>query len=128
MIFLRSVLSLLVLVSQTALSQDRCMQFTNAIESSQKYIAQIQWGDGLFDSSAPRATMRELQMNNQLQLISMNLSLMTQHKCPAIERPVNMGSAYISAAIECGGKMKQSVGSRELPVECKRENWKPENK
>ena len=77
--------------------------------------------EGVVDNSAPRATMRAIQDNNELQLASMTLGLMRDHKCPLPKRPPSKVT-YMLPAIEC--RTEELKGNYKA-AQCDSTNWKP---
>lgn len=110
------------LLSAQALASepDICSRFNSAIERSQKQIA-IEMSDGMFDNSAPRETSRRLSINNELLLMGMNFSLLSQNKCkPSTDPVVFSFPGYFTAAMEC---RTDQISGKKDSEKCKRENW-----
>lgn len=103
-----------------AAEPDICVKLNNAIDSSQKQMAD-ELSDGLLDNSAARETNRQLRINNELQLISMNVSLLSQNKCKLPSEPiVSNVPGYINSAMVCGA---ERLAGNKNSQNCKRENW-----
>src|SRR5688572_14824759 len=88
------------------------------IDSSLKTIATERM-DGFGDNSAPRATLRAIQVNNELLLISANVQLMALNKCPPLAEPIT-GYEYVAGAISCATARLKGVTK---PPECERDKW-----
>jgi hypothetical protein len=86
-------------LSTSAPAQPACSEFEAAIDQSLKVIARQKSLPG-GDSNLARETSRQLEIANQLQLITLNLTLMNQHKCPALQTPIS-SNAYSDAARKC---------------------------
>ena len=110
-------LSLLAL-SSPVLAQNTCSALNDAVELQLKIAAQSQ-AEGLGDNSAPRATLRELEISNSLALARMNLDLAALNKCPARTKPLNP-SIYLSEALDCNIQMLR--GNKDSPA-CKMQDW-----
>lgn len=76
--------------------------------------------EGISDNSAPRATMRAVQDNNELLLASMTLTLMREHKC-TIPKRAPAGITYLLPALEC--RNEQLKGNIKAP-QCDTSGWK----
>lgn len=100
-------------------AEPTCPDFDAAIDKLTKNIA-LSSAEGLVENSAPRQTNRELRINNQLQLININLSLMAQNKCAARKAPVNP-MVYLSEALDCA--TAQLKGEQDSPA-CDMTKWK----
>ena len=115
---------------QDGAPKDACSGLADAIEHSLKIIASED-AEGIGDNSAPRATLSELKMNNQLLLISVHLQLMRDNGCAKRKEPVRPG-AYMLPALECKNAMLQMRLGREvpkleggaLPLACDMSKWK----
>ena len=110
---------------------DSCEAFDNAIENALKLVASEN-ARGIGDSSAPRATLQEIKINNQLQLVSVNLQLRRDYGCPTFKGPILEGR-YLQPALECqndllsmrlGREVPKAAGSA-LPLTCDMATWKP---
>lgn len=111
----------LLAVAQTAWTQTSCEALSSANELSLKRIAFELFTGDMSDNSAPRATLRELRVNNQLQLIAINLQLMIKANCAMPAQPVDI-QAYAGQANACGSAIsKRGLGAR--PEECFIEKW-----
>jgi long-subunit fatty acid transport protein len=100
-----------------------CEQIDRAVAQSEKEMSQS-WASGIADNSAPRATMREQQISNDLQLIAINLALANQLKCPPRKQAVSK-NAYFSSALACeAARLKQSSSDTSSPPECDLASWK----
>lgn len=74
------------------------------------------------DDSAPRATMHEIRMNNQLQLIGINTRLLIQQHCATSTEPTLL-NVYASSALDCALALQNRSGSSGVPPECDRSKW-----
>jgi hypothetical protein len=99
-------------------TSNSCRALQAAVEDSEKEMS-AQVIDGLFDDSTPRATMREGKIGNQLELVSLNLSLITQAHCPPRREPI-VTNMYISPALACHTQITKGV--TDAP-ECNRDMW-----
>jgi hypothetical protein len=109
------------LFSSQANAETLCQQLENSIEPTIKAVAMIKAG-GFSDNSAPRETSRQIQVNNELQLISMHLTLLAQNKCPPRSTPVDP-SIYMMDALECA-----TATGKGREVACDMRTWKGTNK
>lgn len=73
------------------------------------------------DNSAPRATMRAIRDNNELQLASMTLSLMRDNKC-ALPKRAPSKFTYMLPAMEC--RTEQLKGNLKAS-QCDASAWTP---
>lgn len=112
----------LLAASPSAMAQQVCVDFERAVDNSLKIIAS-ESAEGVADDSAARETMREARIGNHLQLISINLGLMRDQKCPTRKTPIYMGE-FLKNALECSiARMKGEKDS----ASCSFENWKRED-
>jgi hypothetical protein len=122
---MRQVLTIVILVLAIASqcgAQVDCASFDTAINSALKLISRERAG-GITDNSAPRETMRAAKINNYLQVISINLMLMKENRCPLRKRPISLGE-YMKEALEC--ELAQMKGEKDPPT-CKLDTWKGED-
>lgn len=115
------VVLVVLFVASPLIAQVNCSAFDSAIDSSLKMISSER-ASGITDSSAPRETMRAAKIANHLQVISINLTLMKEHKCPARQRPIVLGE-YMKNALEC--ELAMMKGEKDPPA-CNFDNWKRE--
>lgn len=110
---------LLAVLARPAFAQvSPCETLSAAVDDQIKKAAST-FAEGITDNSAPRATMRELQIANSLSLVRINLDLMVQNKCPARKSPVDP-MIYLSDALACEVALQK--GDKE-PAACKRDTW-----
>ena len=108
-----------------------CASFDEAIEGALKEIA-VRRAEGVGDDSAPRATLHELRINNQLLLLSINVQLRREHGCPPDDRPVST-VRYLKNALTCRtdrlsvqlGKEVAVDADSGVPLSCDTASWKP---
>jgi len=100
----------LVIAATQAAAQTPCQDLDAAIESSLK-LTSIAYVEGLADNSAPRATLRGIETNNQLQLVGMHLDLMALNKCPTRKAPIDPNKYLIEASKCIGPLAKESKDS-----------------
>ncbi len=130
--------SLLVVVApvcstaQTGNPKGLCVTFDLAIEGALKEVA-FRRAAGIADNSAPRATVKELMISNQLLLLSMNLQLRAANGCAPLKEPL-APERYLKQAMICqtdllnaqlGKEVAKKAGS-ELPLSCDTDAWKPD--
>jgi len=108
-------------VASPSVAQVDCSAFDSAIDTSLKLISSER-ASGIADNSAPRETMRAAKVSNHLQVISINLMLMKEHKCPARKRPIVLGE-FMKNALEC--ELAMMKGEKDPPA-CNFDNWKHE--
>ena len=99
--------------------KDLCSQLMEAYDQSAK-SASLSWAQGVGDNSAPRATLRELEISNQLIARQINLTLMIQYKCPLPRTPAS-SNEYISNAVSCSTAL---LMNKKSPPECDLKKWK----
>jgi len=75
--------------------------------------------DGLLDNSAPRATLRAMEINNSLIQAQIAIDLLKAKACP-LPSHVPTSSTYFSSALSCKNDQMKGVKDSES---CKRENW-----
>ena len=110
---------LLALLARPAFAQTSpCETLSAAVEDQIKKAAST-FAEGITDNSAPRATMRELQIANSLSLARINLDLMVQNKCPPRKSPVDP-MVYLNDALAC--ELALQKGDKD-PAACKRDTW-----
>lgn len=110
---------LLIALAGPAIAQTSPCDALNSTVEDQIKKAASTVADGITDNSAPRATMRELQIANSLSLIRINLDLMAQNKCPSRKIPVDP-MIYLGEALDCELALRKGEND---PVACKRESW-----
>jgi hypothetical protein len=99
-----------------------CASLRDAIEESEKESSELQ-NELLLEDSAPRATVEQLKINGEYQLIGANLSLMGQYRCTPFSRAI-IGIAYVAPAMQCrADRLKGATGTR--PESCDRTKWTP---
>lgn len=125
LVFLGSLLAVAPISAQTR-NQTDCASFTQAVTASEKAMA-AEDADGVADNSAPRATMRELRINKELQLVAINLGLMARHGCAPRPYPVST-QAYMLPALECANAVmrRRLASDSSIPLECDRTRWRRE--
>lgn len=94
-----------------------CASFETAIDKSLKVIAVADVALTTDDSNLRVAT-RTTEINNQLLLIQLNLTLMIQNRCPTPLQPISL-TRYFVAAAKCA-----KAASPGAP-ECARKTWAP---
>jgi len=95
-----------------------CKSFSDTIEHSLKLIAMADTR-GIGDNSAPRATLDELRINNNLARIQINLELMKASGCALPKDPIRQ-SDYMSNALDCS--LAELKGNSKAP-ECDLTKW-----
>lgn len=111
------------LISLTAYADTStvCADIEKSIDGSLKIIASVKYED-IFDDSAPRETLRAINIGNEWQKINIYINLMAQNKCPAIADATNY-SVYMIPALSCAtARLKQDDRTKQ-PIECKMEDW-----
>ena len=119
MTIIRAIGALALILSGPVWSQVQCGQYESAVDSSLKRIAMAEM-EGISENSAPRATNRLIEINNEWQLINAHLSLMAQNKCPPITSLLS-SVPYQIRALEC--RTSQLKGERNSPA-CDTTKWK----
>lgn len=107
--------------SALSYAQAQCQAFVSANEHALKRISYETFSNGLGDNSIPRATMREMEINNQLQLININTQIMIQSKCALPTTPMDIGT-FAGPAIACAAARMKLPGATSLP-ECDLNRW-----
>ena len=95
-----------------------CDGFLKSIDTSLKLIAMSR-AEAIGDNSAPRATLRTLEIANELQLISINVSLMTSNRCTLPSEPIHTGK-YLLNALKCSTERIKGVADSPL---CDTSKW-----
>ena len=99
---IQSLLPLVAALSlaTSARAQNACTEIEKIIDEA-VFSAAISIGEGeMLDRSAPQQTSRYLNLNNHLQVIAINVTLLAQNRCPARSRPINP-MRYKLQAIAC---------------------------
>ena len=99
-------------------AQTPCQDFEAAIEYSLKNIS-VARVEGIGDDSAPRATLRAIEANNQLLLIQIQLGLMNLNKCPVRKTSLS-ATKYVDDALACSAAMRTTESD---PPACDRSKW-----
>lgn len=81
------------------------------------------YAESVGDNSAPRATLRAIEDQNELIQAQITIDLMRDHRCPMPARAPSM-AAYLLPAIECATARLRAPGQREVPA-CDRTTWQP---
>jgi len=102
-----------------AFAEVNCQQIQDWIEFKIKVAALIN-AEGIGDNSIPRLTLKEMKLNNELQIISMNLALLSQNNCPARATLINPG-VYMLAAMHC---TTARMTGRDEKSACDVDSWK----
>jgi hypothetical protein len=118
-IYRAAVVAVAMCASTSAFAQSACDALQKAIESEIKEAA-LSSANGLGDNSAPRATMRQIEIANNLSIIQANIALMAQNKCPPRTAPINPG-VYLSEALSCSLAI---LKSEKDPPACDKSTWK----
>lgn len=102
-----------------------CTQLNEAIMGSLSEIGQNLY-EGINDKSAPRETVRQLQVTNEIGFIGLNLQLLNSSKCMPWKTPF---LGFLSAARKCQAAMHAPTNA-EVDEACKpfREAGKATNK
>lgn len=98
----------------------RCQALKVDWTAIEKELASIAAAD-FSDDSAPRATMRAIQTNNQLTLAQMTLTMMQAAGCSLPSEPPSE-QQYLTSALDCRTERLKGV---EKPTSCDRATWKP---
>lgn len=98
-----------------------CKTFQEAIENSLKLIA-VSKAESIGDNSAPRATLRALEIANELTLVTANLTLMSNQRCPLPAEPIRTGK-YLLNALKCSTERLKGVADSPL---CDFAKWAPD--
>ncbi|MBC6437096.1 MAG: hypothetical protein GDA52_02900 [Rhodobacteraceae bacterium] len=120
--FRNSCLMSLVLIAQSAAAwgadETLCEVYANTYDGANQTMASIEAG-GIFDDSAPRETMRQLQMLNERLLQLLLMQQMEYHGCDLPKIPSG-AIGYMVDAMKCANE--RLLGNGESP-ECDREEW-----
>jgi len=100
-----------------------CAGFQRVVHASEKALAMLEV-EGLGDNSAPRATMREQRIANELQTIRLNVELMIHHRCPVPAAPISE-STYLANTLRCALDRRNDP-SVDSPPSCEMSRWTPE--
>lgn len=119
-LFLRAAVAAAAFVAAPAFAQSTCDALQLAIEAEIKDAA-LSSVLGIGDNSAPRATLRQLEIANNLSTIQANLTLMAQNKCPARTAPI-IPAVYLSNALDCNIAIMK--GEKNAPA-CDKSTWQP---
>lgn len=105
-------------VSQTNV----CKQLNAAIDNS-IVSAAVSYAEGdMNDKSAAQQTSRYININNYLQVINTNISLLTQNKCSPRQTPIFAPRAYHLSALTC---YTDQLGKKEAAIQsCDYQSWK----
>lgn len=95
-----------------------CVDLAKSIDASAKEMSKAEMS-GFGDDSAPRETNRQLEINNQLLLIQMNLSLMSQYRCQLPRHSIQVND-YMVNALSC--RTAQMGGDYKSP-KCDLATW-----
>lgn len=113
------------LLANAAIAAD-CSLFSQRIEAELKDIAYIK-AEGGGDDSAPRETNRLLNIMLDMQVISVNISLMQQNKCAAPSEPIAIDLRYYLSANNCVIAEMKRTNIQDQPPECDRTKWVPQS-
>lgn len=111
-----------VFCSTSAMAQSICAPISESIENRLKKIASELYGEGMTDNSAPRETNRLLRVQNEIGMISVEVNLMAQNKCPPLKEPID-AAYYASTAMQCGIKTRMATDKTSVVEECNRKKW-----
>jgi hypothetical protein len=99
----------------SAYAQGVCKELEYAVEHSKKLIARYEL-QGILDDSAPREIIRQLEINNTLQLLNYHSGLMAQNRCSPTKESFST-SSYQHDALKCSAE-----GSKN-PEACNTSKW-----
>jgi hypothetical protein len=102
-----------------------CEQAHRGIVGAEQSWASRQ-AEGSGDNSAPRATLRELQILKELQLIAIYMEILRSNSCPPLKRLPSYANWFIDA-LQCEVAIKGAVlkgANADLPPACDPKNWK----
>ena len=102
-------------------AQTLCADLDTLIDASIMTSAMSQ-AQGSLDKSAAQQTARYLAINNELQLISINLAIQSQNKCPIRKNGINP-FRYQLQAMDC---LLARMKNEDVPSKCNFRAWKPE--
>ena len=111
------------MVSSSALAEEPCAKLTEAYNQAGKQ-ASLTWADTIGDSSAPRKTMSNIEINSYLLVKLINLQLLIQNKCP-VPGEAALYIEYPSDALACSSAMTK--GEKDSP-KCSFSTWKRASK
>jgi len=97
-----------------------CESLKGQWQDVEKELAGIN-AEGVADNSAPRATMRAIQVSNELSKAQILIALLTANKCPLPKRaPSHLN--YSLDALKCATEIMNGNFKSDV---CKRQNWTP---
>lgn len=109
-------------LSSSALAQQTCVELDSLLDNSIFEIAMTFMDGQISDKSAPQQTARYIDINNKLQILSINLSIHTQNKCPPRKSGITPFK-YQSQSSDC---MMARLKSVDVAAKCNFKTWKPE--
>lgn len=110
---------ILSMIPFSALSQTACKSFNDYVDSAIVNIA-VTIVREVSDSTVQQRTARYLSIGNYLQLLSINLNLYAQNKCPPRTAPIDPFQ-YHQAAASCRAAQN---ASEDVAQKCAFKNWK----
>lgn len=113
------ILAVILTVAAPTYAESNCKAFTDSIEYSVKYIAFYEVMMRAEDS-APRATLNEIKIANQIARIQINLTLMQANKCKMPSAPIINKDDYWSNVINCSAALMSGKSPR---PECNVDTW-----
>jgi hypothetical protein len=109
----------------TASSIGVCAELSATIDADQMELSSLD-NDNLLEDSAPRATMRNVAMNEISTRTNGNLSLMEQHHCVPYPHALTNAAFLINAVMCNTATMEVTLGKRsqdEAKSVCDRSKW-----
>jgi hypothetical protein len=109
-LFLIAAAGILIAITSSTFAAPNCAIFEKAIDATLREIA-TKTVEGLGDDSAPRATLRVAQINNDLVKIQINLMIMQANGCTMPKEPIR-GTEYVGFAVACSAAESKALLER----------------
>jgi hypothetical protein len=82
----------------------------------------LTYAQGVGDNSAPRETLRRLEMQLDQQREQMQIEMMIAERCPSLPMDLRQGFQYLSPALKCTtARLKNDSAATQL---CMMSEWK----
>ena len=101
----------------------RCKALSDGITAAVKEMSYYSASD-IGDNSAPRASVRAMQINSRHTEISNRLALMAASRCAPYSGPIGEG-AYLLPAMSCLTASMARESDEAVKVACDRSTWGP---
>lgn len=101
----------------------RCKALSDGITAAVKEMSYYSASD-IGDNSAPRASVRAMQINSRHTEISNRLALMAASRCAPYPGPIGE-SAYLLPALRCSTASVARESDEAVRTACDRSTWEP---